>query len=80
MDMLRTIWPTPFKIAKGNFGSFIIQLIIFLIICAVATWVSTLLAGLPIVGIIFRIILYLMDAYSVIGIVLCVTCFLGITK
>ena len=51
MDLLRKIWPTPFKIEKGNIVSFLIQLIIFLVIVAVVGWLIALLAALPIIGI-----------------------------
>ena len=43
MDMLRKIWPTPFKIEKGNVVSFLIQLIIFLVITAVVGWLIAIL-------------------------------------
>ena len=56
MDLLRKIWPTPFKIEKGNIVSFLIQLIIFLIVCAVVGWLMAILSVIPIVGIIFGII------------------------
>ena len=29
MDMLKKLWPTPFKIERKNLSSFLIQLIIF---------------------------------------------------
>ncbi len=38
MNFLRSVWPTPFKIEKGKIGSFIIQLGIFVVICAVVVW------------------------------------------
>ena len=77
MDMLKLIWPTPFKIEKGNVVSLIIQLVIFLVICAVIGWVIALLAGIPILGIIFGLVGTLMEIYGLVGIVLCVLQFLG---
>ena len=46
MDFLRTIWPTPFKIKDKNFGSFIIQLIIFIVVCILFGWLMNFLAGI----------------------------------
>ncbi|MBO5903858.1 MAG: hypothetical protein J6Q64_00615 [Clostridia bacterium] len=77
MDLLRKIWPTPFKIEKGNIASFLIQLIIFLVIVAVVAWLITLLAALPIIGIIFGLAGSLIGVYNIVGIVLCVLKFLG---
>lgn len=77
MDLLRKIWPTPFKIEKGNIVSFLIQLIIFLVIVAVVGWLIALLAALPIVGIIFGLVGSLIGIYNIVGIVLCVLKFLG---
>ena len=77
MDLLRKIWPTPFKIEKGNIASFLIQLIIFLVIVAVVGWLIALLAALPIIGIIFGLVGSLIGVYNIVGIVLCVLKFLG---
>lgn len=77
MDLLRKIWPTPFKIEKGNIVSFLIQLIIFLVIVAVVGWLIALLAALPIIGIIFGLVGSLIGIYNIVGIVLCVLKFLG---
>ena len=77
MDLLRKIWPTPFKVEKGNIVSFLIQLIIFLVIVAVVGWLIALLAALPIIGIIFGLVGSLIGIYNIVGIVLCVLKFLG---
>lgn len=78
MDLLKKIWPTPFKIAKGNVVSLIVNLVIFLVIVAVVGWVASLLAGMPIVGIVFGLVGSLIGIYNTVGIVLCVLKFLGI--
>ena len=78
MDFLKKLWPTPFKIQKGNVVSFIVQLIIFLVVCAVVGWLIGILAGIPILGLIFALIGSLMEIYSAVGIVLCVLKFLGV--
>ena len=78
MQFLRSLWPTPFKIKKGDVVSLIVQLVIFLVVCAVVGWLIGILAGIPILGIIFALLGSLMEIYSLVGIVLCVLKFLGI--
>ena len=78
MDFVRKLWPTPFKIKKGNLVSFLIQLVIFAIIVAVVGWlIINILAGLPIIGIIFRILGSLVGIYNIVGIILCILRFFG---
>lgn len=78
MQFLRSLWPTPFKIKKGDVVSLIVQLVIFLVVCTVVGWLIGILAGIPILGIIFTLLGSLMEIYSLVGIVLCVLKFLGI--
>ena len=78
MDFLRKLWPTPFSIQKGNVGSFVVQLIIFVIICAVIGWLFGVLGGIPVLGLIFKILGSLIELYSTIGIVLCILKFVGV--
>ena len=80
MDLVKKIWPTPFKIRPKDVMSFVIQLIIFIVVCAVGGILIGLLAPIPIVGIIFSILGGLLDLYGLIGIVLCVLVFLDIVK
>ncbi|MBQ7011656.1 MAG: hypothetical protein IJN63_08110 [Clostridia bacterium] len=77
MDMLKKLWPTPFKIKKGNIASFLIQLIIFLVIVAVVGWLIGLLAHLPIVGLVFKLLGSLIGIYNLVGIILCILRFIG---
>ncbi len=77
MNLLRMLWPTPFKIQKGNVVSLVIQLVIFVVLCALVGWLIGLLASTPIIGVIFGIIGGLMELYGLIGIILCVLKFLG---
>ena len=77
MDTLKKLWSTPFKIKEKDIASFLIQLIIFLVICAVAGAVIGLLAKIPLLGIIFSIIGALVEVYGLVGIVLCVLKFIG---
>ena len=78
MDMLKKLWPTPYKIKKGDLVSFLVQLIVFVVICAVVGVLIGILRGFPIVGIIFAIAGALMELYSLIGIILCILKFIGV--
>ena len=71
MDLLKKIWPTPFKIEKGNVTSLVIQLVIFLVICVVLGFLIGILALIPIIGLIFGLVGSLMGIYSLVGIILC---------
>ena len=76
--MLQKIWPTPYKIKKGNLASFIIQLIVFLVVVALVGVLFNILDGIPIIGIVFGILGSLLGIYSLVGIVLCILRFLAI--
>ena len=80
MDLLKTIWPTPFKIERKNLSSFLIQLIIFIVVCAVVGVLIGVLSAVPILGVIFWILGSLLELYSLVGIVLCVLVFLDVIK
>ena len=78
MDMLKKLWPTPFKIAEKNVVSFLVQLVIFVVICAVVGWLVSILAGVPVLGIVFSLVGALLEIYGLVGIILCVLKFIGI--
>ena len=80
MNLLKTIWPTPFKIERKNLSSFLIQLIIFVVVCAVVGVLFGVLGAIPILGIIFWILGSLLEIYSIVGIVLCILVFLDVIK
>lgn len=80
MDILRKIWPTPFKIKNGDVTSFVVQLIIFVVVCFVAGVLIGVLKSLPIIGFAFGIVGSLLGAYSTVGIVLCILKFLNVVK
>ena len=80
MDILKRLWPTPFKIEKGNLASFLVQLIIFVIICAVAGVLIGALCTVPVVSVIFWILGTLIELYSITGIVLSVMKFIDVLK
>ena len=78
--MLKKFWPTPFKVKEKDVNSFVVQLIIFVIVCAVAVAIIGLLAKIPLIGLIFGIIGGLVELYGTIGIVLCILKFCGFLK
>lgn len=78
MDFLKKLWPTPFKIEKMNVVSFLVQLVIFIVVCAVVGWLISILAKIAIIGIIFSLIGGLVELYGIIGIILCVLKFVGV--
>ena len=80
MDFLKSLWPTPFKIKEKDVTSFIVQLIIFIVVCALVGVLIGILSAIPIIGVIFWIVGSLMELYSIVGIVLCILKFLGIVK
>ncbi len=80
MDIIKTLWPTPFKVKEKDLVSMLIQLIIFLVLVAIAGVVIGFLNAIPVVGIITSIIGSLLGIYSLIGIILCVCKFLGAVK
>ena len=78
MNLIKKLWPTPFKIKKGDLISFLVQLLIFLIICAVIGWLFTVLSKIAVVGIIFYFVGGLIGLYCIIGAILCILKFIGI--
>ena len=78
MDFLKSLWPTPFKIKKGELASFLIQLVIFVVICAVVGVLFNVLGAIPILGTIFVVFGSLVEIYGIVGIVLCVLKFAGV--
>ena len=80
MELLKKFWPTPFKIKEKDIVSFIIQLVIFVVVCTVIGWLISILSGIPIIGLVFSLLGALMEIYGLVGIVLCILVFLGIVK
>ncbi len=77
MNLIKKVWPTPFKIKEKDVTSLVVQLVIFVVICALIGWGIGVLAGIPIVGILCSIVGALVEIYGLIGIILCVLKFLG---
>ena len=77
MNLIKKVWPTPFKIKEKDVTSFVVQLVIFVVVCALIGWAIGILAGIPILGILFSIVGALVEIYALVGIILCVLKFLG---
>ncbi|MBR6677046.1 MAG: hypothetical protein IKL24_06925 [Clostridia bacterium] len=77
MDLVKKIWPTAFMTKKNDVVSLIIQLVILLVVCAVAGLIIGFLQAIPVVGIIFTLVGSLLGIYSLVGIILCILVFLG---
>ncbi len=76
METLKKLWPLPFKVEKGDVNSFVINLVIFLLICAVGGLIIGVLGALlPILGVIWWIVGSLLDFYGLVGIILCIVRF-----
>ena len=78
MEFLQKFWPTPFKIEKKNVTSFIVQLLVFVLICLVFGFLIGLLSQIPYVGFVFGLLGFLVEAYSLVGVVLCILKFIGV--
>ncbi len=77
MNLIKKVWPTPFKIKEKDLTSFVVQLIIFIVICAVVGFLIGILAGIPIIGILFSLVGAVVEIYGLVGIIICILKFLG---
>ena len=80
MDILKKLWPIPFKITEKDVTSFVVQLVIFILVCAVPGVLIGILSLVPIVRILVGIVGRLVELYGLIGIILCILVFLGVIK
>ena len=78
MDMIKKLWPWALK-AKD-----VKSLVITIVICIVADFVCGLVLGLlgaiPLIGIIFKLVGWVVGIYFLVAIVLAVLNFLGVLK
>ena len=80
MEFLKTLWPTPFKVKPKDVSSLVVQLVIFVLVCVVASILIAILSALPIIGWIVGILGGLIDLYCVVGVVLAVLKFCDVLK
>ena len=78
MDFIKKIWPTAFQVTKSDVKSFVIQLLLFIVVCGVAGWLVGLLGFIPIIGWIFGLVRWIIGVYGLVGVVLCILVFLGV--
>lgn len=87
MDILKKIFPGSFNCKKSDTNGFVVTLIVYVVIFAIASvllWVAGFLTGIPVLGallaIVLRVISVIVDLYTLIGIVLAILCYLEIVK
>ena len=80
MDLLKALWPLSFKVKEKDVTSLVVQLIVLIVVCAVAGVAIGLLVWIPIIGWIIGIVGSLVGLYCVIGIVLCILQFCAVLK
>lgn len=78
MDMLKKFFPLSFKVEEVK--SFVISLVVYVLIDLVCGFVISLLAKIPIIGIIFSLIGSLIGLYALVGIVLAILVFVKVIK
>ena len=78
MATLKKLFPYSFGVA--DLKALIIKIIVYVVVGFVAGLVLGLLGAIPLLGIIFRIIGWVIDLYCVVGIVLVVLDYLKILK
>lgn len=76
MSTLKKYFPHAFK--ANDIKSLIIALVIYALISFVGGLVLGLLDGIPVLGIIFSVLGWLVEVYAVVGIVLAILAFLKI--
>ena len=79
MDTVKKIFPFSFK-EKSTLGSLIVNILIQVVIGAIASVLIAVLAKIPVVGIIVGLLGGIVDLYFVVGIIFSILHYLGIVK
>ncbi len=79
MDMIKKYFPFSFN-AKKDIVALIINVVIYLVVGAIATAVIGILKGIAIIGWIVGILCGIIDVYVVIGIILSILDYLKVLK
>ncbi len=69
MGLIKKLWPLSFKVKKNNYLSFFVCFFIYAAVCFCLEWLSGLTDGA--LGTVLYVIFYVVDVYSVIGVVMC---------
>lgn len=78
MDKVKKFFP--FSVKGTDIKSLVISIIIYIVIGFVGGLIIGLLGAIPLIGLLFRIVGWLLDIYCLVGIVLAVLHFLGVVK
>ncbi len=76
MDLLKKLFPVAAK--KGDVKSLVIAILIYIVIGAIGGAVIGLLAGIPVLGILFSIVGALLELYTIGGIVVSILGYLDV--
>jgi len=76
MNKLLRYFPLSASVQAGDVKSLILSLVLYLVACAVLGVLQTILGWIPLVGILVRIVCYVLGLYGVAGMVLSVLKFL----
>lgn len=79
MALLKTLFPLSFG-AKKDVVALIINIVVYLVVCAIAGVVIGFLSDIAVVGVIFTIVGSFIGLYGLIGIVLSVLDYLKVLK
>lgn len=80
MEMLKKIWPHPFKIAAKDAKAMVVQIIVWFVASALVGIVLGLLTFIPVIGMLLSTISSLFGLYSTVAIVLCILKYFDIVK
>ncbi len=80
MDLLKAIWPFPFRLKAKDVTPFVVQLVILIVAGAIIGALIGLLSSIPVVGLIFKIVGPLVEVYVTVGVVLCFLKFFNVIK
>ena len=76
MDKLLPYFPLSASVSPGDVKSLIVSLVIDLVVCAVMGILQTVLGGIPLAGVLIRIVCWLLGFYCVAGMAVSVLQFL----
>lgn len=79
MDMLKKIFPLSFSFAD-TLVNLVVGIVIYLVVPAVASVILGLLAKIPLLGILFAVVNWVIGIYAFVGLVLLVLVYLKLVK
>lgn len=76
--MLKKYFPLSFS--RSGLVGLIVTILIYLVAGAVITWVISLFSGVAVIGLIARILSWIIDVYCFAGIIIALLAFFGMLK